>query len=193
MGEIDVYVLCQLKRGDVVVTTGSINLQQNSFSRRAWVNLPEDIYKGNGRVRHERVTIQVANLLNIQAHSYQAYEVNKRDLETSGAGHEHHFEIYVFRNSHVVGGETLQKFNIGEFTHSAHRDDRSFLGHNEQAREVHFLDFLERRPGASAYQSHRRTNLLLSHIYQCIAAEHNGGMAQMIFPYERETILMPYP
>ncbi len=119
-------------------------------------------------------------------HSYQAYEVHKRDVDTSGAGHEHHFEIHVFRNSHVVGGETLEKINVGEFTQSCYSEDHTFLGHNEQAREVHFLDFLERRPGASSFYSHRRTNLLLSHIYQCIAAEHNGGMAQMTFPYERE-------
>lgn len=193
MGEIDAYILCQLKRGDVVVTTGSINLQQNSFSRRAWVNLPEDIYKGNGRVRHERMTVQVANLLNIQVHSYQSYEVNKRDVDTTGAGHEHHFEIYIFRNSHVVGGEPLEKFDIGEFTEAYHRGDQSFLGHNEQAREVHFLDFLEGRPGASPFFSHRRTNLLLSHIYQCIAAESNGGLAHMVFPYARETLMMPHP
>ena len=186
MGEIDAYILCQLKRDDVVVTTGSINLQQNSFSRRAWVQLPEDIYKGNGRVRHERMTLQVANLLNIQVHSYQSYEVNKRDVHTTGAGHEHHFEIYIFRNSHVVGGEPLEKIDVGEFTKTYHDEDQSFLGHNEHAREVHFRDFLERRPGASPFLGHRRTNLLLSHIYQCIAAQEQGELAQALFPYERE-------
>ncbi len=71
-GELDVYILGQLKRAGAVVTTATINLQQNFFSRRAWANPPEDVYKGNGRVRHERLNVQVGNLLNLQVHSYQA-------------------------------------------------------------------------------------------------------------------------
>lgn len=168
-GEQDVYILCQLKRGDRVVTTASINLQQNSFSRRSWEQPAPDTYKGNGRVRHERVNLQVGNLLNIQAHSYQAYEVGKQDVETTGAGTEDHFELHVYRNSGLVGGVPLEKINIGETMRNLHAGEAHYLGHNERARESLFLDFLERRAGSSHFSSHRRTVRLLAAVYEAIA------------------------
>ncbi len=179
-GEQDVFVLCQLKRGDAVVTTASINLQQNSFSRRAWLTPAADVYKGNGRVRHERLNLQVGNLLNIQAHSYQAYEVGKQDVETSGAGHEDHFEVSIYRNSGVVGGQPLEKFDIGAQARQAHAHDETFLGHNERAREQHFLDFLERRAGPSHFQSHRLTVQILSGICETLARGQLGDPSQVV-------------
>jgi len=172
LGELDVFILCQLKRHDIVVTTASINLQQNSFCRRAWTDLPEDVYKGNGRVRHERLNIQIANLLNLQVHSYQSYEVGKQAANTTGAGHEDHFDIHIFRNSKIVGGKTLEKIRLGEEARDRHQDDSSYLGHNEAARERNFLDFLEGRTGVSYFASHCLTNKLLSKIYECITAEN---------------------
>ena len=42
-----------------MVTTATLNLMQNSFSRRGWFAPRRDLYKGNGRVRHERLVLQV--------------------------------------------------------------------------------------------------------------------------------------
>lgn len=179
-GEQDVFALCQLKRGDVVVTTAAINLQQNSFSRRAWLQPAADVYKGNGRVRHERLNLQVGNLLNIQAHSYQAYEVGKKDVETDGAGHEDHFEVQIYRNSGVVGGQPLETFDIGSQARREHGSERAFLGHNEHARELHFLDFLERRPGPSHFSSHALSVRLLSGICEALARGQQGDFSQVV-------------
>jgi predicted dehydrogenase len=178
-GEQDVFVMCQLKRDDVVVTTTSINLQQNSFSRRSWMKQASDVYKGNGRVRHERLNLQVGNLLNIQVHSYQSYEVGKRDVETEGAGHEDHFEVDIYRNSGVIGGKPFESFNIGEQARHDNSDDKSFLGHNERAREQHFLDFLECRSGPSHFSSHRMTVQLLSGICEALAYGQEGHPQQV--------------
>lgn len=178
-GEQDVFVLCQLKRDDVVVTTGSINLQQNSFSRRSWMKQASDVYKGNGRVRHERLNLQVGNLLNIQVHSYQSYEVGKRDVETEGAGSEDHFEVDIYRNSGVVGGKPFETFNIGQQARHDYSDDKTFLGHNERARELHFLDFLNCQAGASHFDSHRMTVQLLSGICEALA-HGQAGQAQAV-------------
>ena len=180
-GEQDVFILCQLKRGDIVTTTATLNLQQNSFSRRAWTETPDDVYKGNGRVRHERVTLQVGTLLNIQVHSYQAYEVHKKDVETEGAGDEHHFDIYIFRNSDVVGGKPLEKFCFGEAESQQHRADTTYLGHNEQGREVNFANFLAGRVDGTGFASHRLTNTFLSKIYTCISKESHGEIPQTAF------------
>jgi hypothetical protein len=175
-----VFVLCQLKRGDVVVTTASINLQQNSFSRRAWLEQAADVYKGNGRVRHERLNLQVGNLLNIQAHSYQAYEVGKKDVETEGAGHEDHFEVQIYRNSGVVGGQPLEKFDIGGQARREHGNQTAFLGHNEHARELHFLDFMERRPGPSHFSAHGLSVRLLSGMCEALARGQQGDFSQVV-------------
>ena len=41
-GEIDYHGLLQFKRGDHPITTCTLNLVQNGYSRRSWPNLPED-------------------------------------------------------------------------------------------------------------------------------------------------------
>lgn len=192
-GELDVYALCQFKCDDAVVTTASLNLQQNSFCRRSWVHTPEDVYKGNGRVRHERLNVQVGNLLSIQAHSYQSYEVHKKDVDTEGAGHEDHFDIYVFRNSGVVGGAPLEKFRIGEGARSERASDDSYLGHNEDARERNLVSFLEGRPGAPELGSQRLTNRFLSKLYECMAREHAGDVPYLSFSLAEEAAAPPLP
>jgi hypothetical protein len=184
LGELDAYVLCQLKRDDVVVTTANINLQQNTFSRRAWAHTPQDTYKGNGRIRHERLILQVGNLLSIQVHSYQSHEIGKKDVETTGAGNEDHFDIYVFRNSGVVRGEPLVKLSLGEIIRRRHCGDEAFLGHNEEAREVGLVDFLKGRPGEQDFATHYLTNKLLSKMYECMAREYAGDVPYLTFPLE---------
>jgi len=111
------------------------DLQQNSFSKRAWAHEPADVYKGNGRVRHERVNLQVGNLLNIQVHSYQSYESKKaptsaQDLSKqngqnteAGHGHDAHFDIHIYRNNGIIGGEAYQKFAIGNEQLKRHQED----------------------------------------------------------------------
>ena len=58
-----------------LITTANINLLHYGFSRRGWFE-SRDYYKKNGRIRHERINIQVGPLLNIQVHSYQSKEIN---------------------------------------------------------------------------------------------------------------------
>lgn len=181
-GELDAHVLVQLMKNNNVVTSGSINLQQNSFSRRGWFDLPEDTYKGNGRVRHERVNIQVSHFLNIQVHSYQAYEPKNDVVGPRGdVGSQDHFDIFVFRNKKIVGGEAFLKLPIGGEMKKANEDDSYYLGHNEQARETTFLNFIEGKDDASEFMYHRFTNQLLSNIYASIAQGKQTGNAQLTF------------
>lgn len=181
MGELDVFISAQFRRAGAVTTTGTITLQQNSFSRRDSPLPPKDVYKGAGRVRHERVTLQVGPLLNIQVHSYQAYEVGRPDVATEGAGHRDHFEVYVFRNAGVVGGTPLEKHDFGMDVLWQHQHDPYFLGHNEQAREALFLDFLERRPSNSHFLTHRQTNALLTRVYECLALGRCGELPYLAY------------
>lgn len=166
-GELDTYSIIQAKRGGHVVTTASINLQQNSFSRRAWPVLPEDTYKGNGRVRHERFVAQVGNLLSIQVHSYQAHEVKKKDVEVVGAGNEDHFDIYIYRNSELVGGVPLEKITLGEKMREQYQND-GYKGHNEYARRCALHEWLNNERGIGDYLNHELTNRILAKQYEAL-------------------------
>lgn len=180
-GELDSYIMTQLMRGRHVITSGSINLQQNSFSRRGWFDLPRDTYKGNGRVRHERVNIQVSQFLNIQAHSYQSYEAGKNEPLGAGAGNEDHFDILVFRNKKIVGGESFLKLSLGEDMKKKNQEVQYYLGHNEAAREATFVNFMEEKNDESEFERHDFTNLLLSNVYVSMAQGYKTGNSQLSF------------
>lgn len=181
-GELDVFMLAQLKRQQSIVTTAALNLQQNSFSARAWSKLPADLYKGNGRIRHEQINIHVSMLVNIQVHSYQSYQINDPVLMEYGAGHLDHFDILIFRNSGLLGGKAFERIEIGRDFVSETGSNRHF-SHNEMAREHLFLDFLKRVHSKSDFSQHRLTNQLLSQIYECIALERNGELPHLVCPF----------
>ena len=68
-GEIDFHSIINFKKDDKTITHCTLNLIQSGFSWRSLCYLPKDIYKGNGRVRHERLNIEVGPLMNIQIDS----------------------------------------------------------------------------------------------------------------------------
>lgn len=170
-GEIDVYIILQSLFRDNIINTSSLNLLQNSFSRRAWSQLPEDTYKGNGRLRHERLNLQLSHLVNIQMHSYQSYEVNKKDVEVTGFGAEGHFDVHVYRNSKLIGGKTLEKIRFGEKMEKKHKSDKTYMGHNERARENLILSFIKGTRSESDFMKHDFTNILLAKICECLVLE----------------------
>src|SRR5574344_378634 len=108
--EVDANSIISLSYNGNPVTNITLNLMHNGFSCRSWLNSNmKDLYKGNGRVRHEYHNIEQGCLQNIQIHSYQSKDKhdinNESDFEIGG---NNHYDIYVFRNSGIVGGQTLQ-------------------------------------------------------------------------------------
>ena len=176
-GEMDLTLMGRVLAGGHVRTLLSLQLLQNSFSRRASPAPPADPYKGAGRVRHERLNLQVGPLLNLQVHSYQAHEVrdDARAPLPYGPGHLDHFDVHVFRNSDVVGGAPFEKH---EFGRTAGRQ-----GHNESARLALLEAFLEGRPSGSELEAHRRTNLWMSRIYHALHAQRTGALAPGGMPW----------
>ena len=63
-----------------------VSLLQNSFSRRGWFAPRQDTYKGNGRVRHEWLILNVGPLLSVHVDSYQSHEVGQPDDATRRRG-----------------------------------------------------------------------------------------------------------
>lgn len=181
-GEVDSYTQLQLRRDKKVVTTASINLLQNGFSRRSWTELPIDTYKSNGRIRHEYVNIQMGPLLNIQVHSYESYEIKDRgaiNVESDVGGLEH-FDIFIFRNSRLVGGKYFERKKI-DIKHGANH-----IGHNEDARNECLLDFLsDTKDGCSDIAYHNFTNMLLSQIYQATCKKKKGLLPHIAISIKR--------
>lgn len=98
-GEVDLSAIITLKKDDVAISNFNVNLLHNGFAGRTWINPGLDLYKGNGRIKHESYNIQQGPFQNIQIHAYQS--TDKHD-ENNGPdyhlGGKNHFEIYVFRN-----------------------------------------------------------------------------------------------
>ncbi len=165
-GEIDSYSQLQYTRNKRVITTAQLSLMQSGFSRRAWPTLPEDAYKGNGRVRHESVNVHVGPLCSIQIHSYQAYEVNEQSGNPYSVGDKNHFDIYIFRNTALIGGQPFEHIRYGGYETMQHRSDGGYLGHNEAARHKILDELIYNLPSNSELASHVTTNRLLSAIIE---------------------------
>jgi predicted dehydrogenase len=109
LGEVDASSLVTLyERGEPVANLG-MSVMHNSFSRRSWVVPNPDLYKGNGRAQHEMHSIQQGPCQNIQIHSY--HDGGRHDVSTNDdleLGGNNHFDIYIFRNSDLLGGEPLR-------------------------------------------------------------------------------------
>jgi hypothetical protein len=169
-GEVDCFINLQLlNQLWLVETTLQLDLLQTGFSRRAWQELPEDTYKGNGRLRHEYVNINIGHLVNIKIHSYKSFE-KMNQIESSNfqnnyeIGASNHFEIQVFRNTQLIWWKAFEIINIG-------KDNENLMGN---ARDTLFKDFVFNGENASSYQNHEINMILLSNMYKCLYnARHN--------------------
>lgn len=114
-GEVDSASLITLYAHNEPICNVSLNLMHNGFARRSWILPGDDLYKGNGRVKHEYHNIEQGPYQNIQIHSYQSKD--KHDVNTIDdykVGGNNHFDIYIYRNSDVIGGVPLEIISADE-------------------------------------------------------------------------------
>lgn len=158
-GEIDLSAIIRLKRGKNCIGNISITLIHNGFARRTWMLPGSDLYKGNGRVKHEYYSIQQGPFQNIQIHSYQSKD--KHDLNTEEdyeLGGNNHFDIYIFRNCGVTGDKSpLKVITMKDILkqHGSFTEDKLVV---EQIKNQIVADFL------GYLQGMIRKNNLLSNI-----------------------------
>jgi len=123
----------------LTMTTANLNLLHDGVSRRSWIQT-KDFYKNNGRIRHERIDIEVGHLLNIQIHSYQSKEISERtDNETEVGGLEH-FDIYFFKNP-LLNDQPFKKIHLCDLYSS--KEKENIQGFNELSREDFITNFLK--------------------------------------------------
>lgn len=184
-GELDSYSQWQFTKEGRAVTTAQMSLMQSGPSLRAWSTLPDDTYKANGRVRHEAVNVQVGPLYNIQVHSYQAVEVGDDDSQYSGVGSKNHFDIYIFRNSKLIGGKSLEVVKYGKFDSEQHSGDgMHYIGQNEQPRFRAIEELLSNTPSWSSLEDHAVTNKLMTVLYSNQAKQNFGKVPFAEYKYK---------
>lgn len=188
-GEMDAFCTAQIRRGGDTMTTATIQLQHNSFCHRGWVDTGgQNLYQGNGRLRHESYTIRQGPFQLIRFLSFQASKATEAHIPETGPGGKNHVELQVFRNRAFFGDDDM--FRRYEF---ADLDlELSVLGsHLESAKRLMMREFLDLVHGvttsvASGLRDHDASIRFLSAMYRS-AARHLAGQPGLVeFPFTLE-------
>lgn len=177
-GEIDAYNQFSFKKGNKVQTLASINLSHNGFAQRGWCStLGRDLYKGNGRVRHEQYHISQGPFQAIVFNSYQSKEVNpKIEKNIYKVGGEYHLDVYCFRNtSFNPKWKCVEKYSVKDLI-TRKMEDKS-RGHQEDARRSLVISFINHCDSdkngieLSDLLDYERSVKMMSGAYQSIASK----------------------
>lgn len=181
-GEIDAFNNFTFKRDNDVMTLASINLCHNNFTKRSWMQPNnKDLYKGNGRVRHESYYISQGPFQSIIFESYQAKEVNPNlTKNVYKLGGEFHLNVFIFRNtSFNPKWKCVQKYTVKDFVPPVMKDKSR--GHQEDARRQAILKFVNniinndtRISEISDLLQEETSVKMMSGIYQSLANKKAG-------------------
>ena len=87
-------------------------------------------------------------------------------MPNNHVGSVEHFDIYVFRNSELIGGKVLETADIATLSE---KDKKYFNGYNEKARENCFINFLLNIDDSSDLLEHKVSIELIEKAYEAIA------------------------
>ena len=166
-GEKDYHgLLTFYNKNGFTITTANLNLLHNGVSRRSWIE-SKDFYKSNGRIRHERINIEIGHLLNIQVHSYQTKEICDRTDDEEQIGGLEHFDIYFFNNP-LIDKEPFKEMHLGDMYST--KEKKEFQGYNELSREIFLTNFLNNKDCKGDI---RDQALAIEILYSCAKGIHN--------------------
>ena len=189
-GEVDAEINLAMLANNEPFSLGTISLMHNSYSQRSWVHPNRDLYKGNGRVKHEEHVINIGPFLNIQVHSYQSKdnhtECDSSDLEPGG---NNHFEIYLFRNNKIIGGKAFEKISLADLP--AAKDfsqDSLFISQIKRKSIEEWIEAIRKGIGYEAgllsnFTDHRMAVALMSAIYQSNCQRENRQSPIITIPW----------
>ena len=175
-GEIDASAMIEFDRCRETAATASIRLHHNGFARRTWLKPGSDLYKGNGRVRHERHRIDSGPFQTIYIESYQVNDKQDRSDEMDfDLGGNNHFDIKVFRNTGRHGEhKPMEVIRLADLPSTTGFD--SGLLYNEQVKEACLREFLgfiagdiEKSNLRSSIEDHALTVRMMSMMYEANA------------------------
>ncbi len=145
-GEMDAFIIIRLLKNNENVCNINANILHNTFSRRNWILPGKDLYKGNGKVKHEHHSIQQGPFQNIQIHSYQSSDKHDKNNDNEyDLGNNNHFDIYVFRNSNMFESreKSLQIYKLKDLVREEGVDSTKLItDHTKEFVVEEFVNFV---------------------------------------------------
>ncbi|WP_331764948.1 hypothetical protein OG747_48145 (plasmid) [Streptomyces sp. NBC_01384] len=181
-GEVDAFISMAYKSSGRTMTLGTINLVHSGFSQRGSLTPAHaNLYKGNGRVRHENHIIMQGPFQALHFHSLQTLNDGTPSTDPTALGHERHIQVHVFRNSRFRPG--WSKYASLDFSAlTAASDSEAALPTQESSRRRatwEFLAYLDgrrtREEMSSELTSHRRGATLMAGAYLSMAQQWIGA------------------
>lgn len=178
-GEIDVMSTIELCTKDSVITHAQIDLLHSGLSSRSWVEVEgRNLYKGNGRVRHEQHYISMGPFASISLTSWQSKPFDTEHLnsdEIYKPGHEFNLDITICRNSKVIGGDDVRTYSLNDFYDPTLKEYSR--GHQEDARRSAIIEFndlvnMGNSSGSSSLSSHALSSKVMSSVYGSLASNN---------------------
>ncbi|MEU3371810.1 Gfo/Idh/MocA family oxidoreductase [Streptomyces sp. NPDC006660] len=181
-GEVDAFVSMAYKSGGRTMTLGSINLVHNGFSQRGRFRPAlANLYKGNGRVRHESHIIEQGPFQAIHFHSLQTLGDDANAADPYEVGGQSHIEIHVFRNNTFEPRwkkyETLGYEALTTVSESGPEEPTQSASRRRAMQE--FLEYVNGRRArehmSSELTDHRRSATLMAGTYLSAAQQWVDG------------------
>lgn len=185
-GEIDSFGIVRLLKNNENMCNVSINLMHSSLSQRSWFSPREDLYKGNGRVKHQQFTIQQGPFQCVQIHNYQSQDQHDIDnSEEYEIGGNNHFDILLFRNVKMFGsGQAYTKISAKDL--ESESDNRLLVEKAKDRVLIEFLDFLEGKIEKNDLKSNIDSQLMpvlmMTGMYLSNACRHKKKNPLVSFP-----------
>lgn len=179
-GEIDAHTIISLKKDDKIITQVGSHLVHNGFSQRGWINSNYgNLYKGNGRLRHESYIIEQGPFQCIVVNAFQSLEISDKLTDPYSVGGEHNFDIHIFRNSSLY--KEYKPYELISFDNLQLVEDKGYSrGHQENARRDcidEFISAILNKTGQihqeSNFLDHELSTFILSEIYRSAAKKFN--------------------
>ncbi|KAL4726682.1 hypothetical protein ACLX1H_005570 [Fusarium chlamydosporum] len=184
-GEIDASIQLTFYNNNEPVALVHLDLQHTGFGRRTWLEPGKDLYKGNGRVRHEMHEIKSGPFQSVILESRQSsdkHDIIRHDhAELGGNGH---FDLKLFQNSGMLGNRNpLRVSSLNELI----KEQAGVSVHNgNYSRSVKYaaldeaLEFMEGKKSVqdliSNLPDHQIPAYLMSAIYMShVQRKHNSN------------------
>ncbi|OQE21547.1 hypothetical protein PENFLA_c014G07140 [Penicillium flavigenum] len=188
-GEVDATVSVAFKSAGRTITLGNITLLHNGFSQRGSFKPHQtDLYKGNGRVRHETHIIHQGPF---QAIYFSSLQTNDGSSTSGSMGSRDHIEINVFRNNVCYPiWEAHQHYDFSSLCLDGVKRESPTQAVARRRSIKEFIDFLhgdlDRTKAASDFMSHRRSSALMSAVYMSLAQQWNEDTSSVTVGFRRD-------
>jgi hypothetical protein len=191
-GEIDAEINFTFYCNNEPVGLATLSLLHNGYSRRSWVRPGTDLYKGNGRVKHEQHRIHLGPFLCVQIHSYQSKDkhddCDSSDLELGG---NNHFEMFIFRNTAIIDGKPVERYSLADLaTKNSFADNELHIHRIKEGAVREFAQFINGQINRQQLQSdiadHSIPVRLMSAIYRSWVQRQSGENPVVRIPLTNE-------